>query len=723
MKNLCSCILIMMIFHFLPSNATSQSTFDLFSRKGLVIGSAWFGDIGDWGISGSAYDGIDTVCGGKKVLRYIYNDSSHKFYIYYYINGDKVYRHYNCDSEELLYDFGMQIGQTIKLGINNEYTLIEKFSITLLNGDIATKYILQNGFSDEFEWINGIGIVSPISGLPSNVFVCAKLNGVLLIEKPLSPWTATHFNIDCDLLTCVKPKPDYSSVINDNEVSFDNTSSYGDEYFWSFGDGFTSTEKSPTHTYAQKGCYIASLKVTNACFPEGYTIKNSLAVCTEDAFIKSENIPLSYYSSFCKVNDNILFYIFGSNLYRSNNGGETWTKQPILSDLNEERQALEIKMWDDKRGIMGTNNLNYKESNKCVMITEDGGVTWQLKVDGSYWVDNIVLDTGGIAWVSAGRYRDYYYRTADYGLTWDTIEYDLENQIDDFKYVSGDTIIARAIKEKQGGIITTSIYTSLDNGVTWKFTSLPSNISQFEFYNSSRGLGLEYDGSIFTTIDGGDSWSPTGINQNILSFNISGDRIGSFANDNGQNYITTDFFKTYVPIACGKRMSGLPQILNDSSLLIVLRNIPEYPNYNSRIAKLLHYQTNNCSNRIDNDGDGFSIEEDCNDQNPAINPEAIEIADNGIDDNCDGSILTSTTNLKSDFPFQLFPNPSFDVMYFKSDGYGNVTVDIYNITGVQVLHKDDISELTIENLSQGIYFVKVLDKSLNKYWVKKVVMM
>ena len=53
----------------------------------------------------------------------------------------------------------------------------------------------------------------------------------------------------------------------------------------------------------------------------------------------------------------------------------------------------------------------------------------------------------------------------------------------------------------------------------------------------------------------------------------------------------------------------------------------------------------NITQVIDNDNDGFPANIDCDDTNPEINPDAIDILDNGIDENCDGEDAIFTPNL------------------------------------------------------------------------------
>ena len=61
------------------------------------------------------------------------------------------------------------------------------------------------------------------------------------------------------------PFADFSYTIQNNQVVFDNHSIYGTSFFWDFGDGTTSDEKSPTHTYSHSNAFTAQLIVVNKC--------------------------------------------------------------------------------------------------------------------------------------------------------------------------------------------------------------------------------------------------------------------------------------------------------------------------------------------------------------------------------------------------------------------------------------------------------------------------
>lgn len=56
----------------------------------------------------------------------------------------------------------------------------------------------------------------------------------------------------------------YEQADSDSKmIIFTNTSENADTYLWSFGDGETSTEKSPTHVYDEAGSYTVTLIAYN----------------------------------------------------------------------------------------------------------------------------------------------------------------------------------------------------------------------------------------------------------------------------------------------------------------------------------------------------------------------------------------------------------------------------------------------------------------------------
>lgn len=61
------------------------------------------------------------------------------------------------------------------------------------------------------------------------------------------------------------PMPDFAASVNQLEVSLTNNSVNADTYLWEFGDGNTSMEETPTHTYDALGVYTITLTAFNNC--------------------------------------------------------------------------------------------------------------------------------------------------------------------------------------------------------------------------------------------------------------------------------------------------------------------------------------------------------------------------------------------------------------------------------------------------------------------------
>jgi PKD repeat protein len=61
------------------------------------------------------------------------------------------------------------------------------------------------------------------------------------------------------------PHADFFFEINALTVNFTDNSTSATSYFWNLGDGTTSTDKDPVHTYTSSGDYDVCLRVQNSC--------------------------------------------------------------------------------------------------------------------------------------------------------------------------------------------------------------------------------------------------------------------------------------------------------------------------------------------------------------------------------------------------------------------------------------------------------------------------
>ena len=60
----------------------------------------------------------------------------------------------------------------------------------------------------------------------------------------------------------------FKATISNKTATFQNLSRKAASYYWTFGDGTTSTQTAPVHTYATSGNYPVTLRATNNCFTE-----------------------------------------------------------------------------------------------------------------------------------------------------------------------------------------------------------------------------------------------------------------------------------------------------------------------------------------------------------------------------------------------------------------------------------------------------------------------
>lgn len=79
------------------------------------------------------------------------------------------------------------------------------------------------------------------------------------------------------------------------KVTFTNQSSSGEEWSWSFGDGVTSTLKSPTHTYKKPGTYTVRLMIDNK---KNLTTTKSLTVIDTVPSFVCEDTTLYIYRDY-----------------------------------------------------------------------------------------------------------------------------------------------------------------------------------------------------------------------------------------------------------------------------------------------------------------------------------------------------------------------------------------------------------------------------------------
>jgi PKD repeat protein len=161
-----------------------------------------------------------------------------------------------CEGE----DFQLRSGESTPLSNINEFHwyFLESSSLNVLFDTVLTdtsfvtyKYTVSDSLacassSSEIQLSVNLVVSSPSCG--GGRRSCNwKLGSVIVKLRPRA-----RFNVD-------------NQQCEDTEISFSNNSCHATEYRWSFGDGTTSTDENPRHTYRNPGTYTVRLEAINDC--------------------------------------------------------------------------------------------------------------------------------------------------------------------------------------------------------------------------------------------------------------------------------------------------------------------------------------------------------------------------------------------------------------------------------------------------------------------------
>lgn len=106
-----------------------------------------------------------------------------------------------------------------------------------------------------------------------------------------------------------------------------DTDGYIVSYYWNFGDGETSSSKSPSHTYQNSGVYIARLTVTD---DDGDTDSDSVTITVEEKVIPPD-FEIVTKDSYLDL-DSYILYLYAT-VY--NNGGPGRVKVWVQGAIDE----------------------------------------------------------------------------------------------------------------------------------------------------------------------------------------------------------------------------------------------------------------------------------------------------------------------------------------------------------------------------------------------------
>ncbi|MDO8366973.1 MAG: S8 family serine peptidase [Saprospiraceae bacterium] len=135
---------------------------------------------------------------------------------------------------------------------------------TICRLDTLVYQAIPSTLDASYIWHFGLGAIpNNANGVgPHNVYypTAGNKNARLIVSNPFGSDTSIQIVTVRQLANA-----NFTAAQNGLTVTFNNTSTNSITYHWDFGNGMTSTETSPVHTYTVPGNFVVTLSATNAC--------------------------------------------------------------------------------------------------------------------------------------------------------------------------------------------------------------------------------------------------------------------------------------------------------------------------------------------------------------------------------------------------------------------------------------------------------------------------
>jgi len=258
------------------------------------------------------------------------------------------------------------------------------------------------------------------------------------------------------------------------------------------------------------------------------------------------------------------------------------------------------------------------------------------------------------------------------------------------------------------------------------------DVSTFEFISASHEVSYGIDDGMKLTFLFENIMLPDSTTNEVESHGFAKFRIKPNGNIRDNTWVRNKaeiYFDLNQPIITNEVSSRFVSVIpfdNDGDNFTVLEDCDDdNPDVNPDETEIPYNGIDDdCSSDTkddDLDNDGYNLDEDCDDTNDLINPSAEDIPNNGIDEDCDGLDLLSSTHQLSNSIVSIYPNPSSGFIYIDFEQPINFEISLYDSTGKIILESNNSNILILNGIENGIYFLEIREKLSGQKVINKII--